>query len=82
MAMASVNWYFASILVSLSGTIKLIFEFFFVVPSGQSGQLLNNICIVSHLFLFQLLKEAAESQRMYELMKQQEVHLKQQVRSI
>lgn len=30
--------------------------------------------------ILQLLKEAMESQRMYELMKQQEVHLKQQVR--
>lgn len=30
-------------------------------------------------FLIQLLKEAVESQRMCELMKQQEIHLKQQV---
>lgn len=30
-------------------------------------------------FLTQLLKEAVESQRMCELMKQQEIHLKQQV---
>lgn len=34
---------------------------------------------LSFPFLIQLLKEAVESQRMCELMKQQEVHLKQQV---
>lgn len=38
-----------------------------------------NINLLSFPFLTQLLKEAVESQRMCELMKQQEVHLKQQV---
>lgn len=39
----------------------------------------TNIIILCVVFPPQLLKEAVESQRMCELMKQQEVHLKQQV---
>lgn len=46
---------------------------------------LHYVCVfclhISFSVRAQLLKEAVESQRMYELMKQQEVHLKQQVRS-
>lgn len=38
-----------------------------------------NMTFLTSAFLTQLLKEAVESQRMCELMKQQEVHLKQQV---
>lgn len=38
-----------------------------------------NVTNVFPCLVFQLLKEAVDSQRMCELMKQQEVHLKQQV---
>lgn len=48
-------------------------------PALSSAKCNNDVCPPCLALPPQLLKEAVESQRMCELMKQQEVHLKQQV---